>query len=164
MRVRAVGRATLGFLVNNAWRACLSLCPGALCVASYLSKAQFLKGLDLTNNDIGDAGLTALSSALPAIRALRVLRLDKNAFRGQGVRALAVALRSLPFLRILSLADNYLEDPVALNELGASLSATPHLVELSFRNCRVCDDGERGGRHEDMLHPRPHLPFLAPFF
>ena len=84
--------------------------------------------IDLSNSDVGDAGLGALARGLPACLSLLHLNLNGTLAGDEGVAALAVALTPKP-LSSLSLGARSLLPPQAASEEWRE--ATWHTTECS---------------------------------
>ena len=97
-----------------------------LCGAIATGKLVKLKSLDLRNNQIGDAGATALAEVADKLPKLEGLWLRNNQIGDAGVAALAEAAGKLPQLKALALQYNRKISQQALDALKAALP-----------NCRV---------------------------
>ncbi len=114
----------------------LSLTEGSLSAAKFATLAEGgtfagLTVLDLSENALGAAGVSALAASLP--EGPRLLALSACALRDAGVRRLA-AWRGLSSVRVLMLDDNDITDAGLL-----TLAESPHtaaLEGLSLRNNR----------------------------
>ena len=115
-----------------------------------LAKFTSLEALDLSRNQLGDAGVQALSKV--AFGNLRRLGLDYNRVGDPGARALA-ASPGCARLRALSLTGN-----VITNDGAAALAASPVAASL-----RALTLGQNmiGARGADALVKSPHLKRLA---
>ena len=105
-----------------------------------------LKDLYLRRNNIGDAGMSALSGAIASgsLGKLEYLGLGKNDIGNEGMKALASAItsRSLPNLQNLWLQDNRLGDAGMTALSGAIASGSlPNLLELHLSNNQIGDKG-----------------------
>ena len=116
--------------------------PGARACASMLRGFPSLSSLTLSNNPLGDAGVTALSDALVAGGApqLSQLRLRSVAMRRAGLKAFAAALASIPLLTVLDVSGNGFGDEAA-RVLAGSLRHTPALTALFARGNLIAESG-----------------------
>ncbi|XP_067092022.1 LOW QUALITY PROTEIN: NACHT, LRR and PYD domains-containing protein 12-like [Osmerus mordax] len=99
---------------------------GCASLGSVLKSTSFLRQLDLSNNDLKDAGMKLLSAGLGnPLCKLEILRLSGCLVTEEGCASLASALRSNPFhLRELDLSYNHLGEK-GLKLLSAGLE-DPH--------------------------------------
>ncbi|ROJ33222.1 NACHT, LRR and PYD domains-containing protein 3 [Anabarilius grahami] len=115
---------------------------GCAALASALRSNSHLRELDLTENKLGDGGLTLLSDGLKDPHCkLEKLRLNKSGVTAEGCAALASALRSNSHLRELDLTENKIGDG-GLTLLSDGLK-DPHckLEKLTLWNCNITDEG-----------------------
>lgn len=85
---------------------------------------RLIKGLDLTQLQIDDAGASVLAN-LPHLAGLEVLNLTENQIGDAGAAALANASHLLAGLKVLNLWKNQVGDPGAM-----ALANSPHLAGL----------------------------------
>ena len=98
-----------------------------------LAKCEHLNKLDLSDNRIGDGGLSALIEGLPA--SVSDLSLYANQI------ALARQLLLLRF-QILGLANNFSSSPAGAQVIAASLANPKCLLEqISLYGCNIGDEG-----------------------
>ena len=98
--------------------------------------------LDLTSNDIGYDGVTALAGAIDALASLEKLFLSFNNIGDKGVKALvdACASGALPALQTLALAVNYIGD-AGLTALADACASGTSLKVLDLRLNHIGDNG-----------------------
>lgn len=87
---------------------------GASALAVALRKNHVLQTLDLSTNGIGDQGVTALADALQFNTSLTYIDLHACGVRDKGATALAAALENNCTLAVLNLKANYLTDEGAV--------------------------------------------------
>ena len=97
-----------------------------------------LRHLDLCDNEIGDAGVAAIASALIAHPALTTLVVRANEVGDAGATALAAAIRSNGALRELDLGDNNVSCRGAVDLLCA-LAGNDKLADLNLGTNRLAD-------------------------
>ena len=108
-----------------------------------------LRHLDLCDNEIGDAGVAAIASALITHPALTTLVVRANEVGDAGATALAAGLRSNGALRELDLGDNNVSGRGAV-ELLCALAGNDILVDLNLGTNRLADT-IHAGRVETAL-------------
>lgn len=89
--------------------------------------------IDLGNSGLGDAGVSALASALPP--TLSSLDISDVACGNTGMSVLAGALRSTSMQRFASNKNPAISEP-GWRAFGACLPFLPDLIELSLHSCR----------------------------
>ena len=121
----ALGHALRSSKVEHLGLAMNPIGPlGARHLADALRRNNHLVTLDLAFCEIGDEGAEAIGVALRSNTRLRELRLQGNGISMRGAAALADALRVNPVaLRSLNLRLNELDEPAALELLGAARDA-----------------------------------------
>ncbi len=97
-----------------------------------------LTSLDLEGNGIGDAGATALATALQTNTTLTSLNLECNGIGAAGATALATALQTNTTLTELNLEHNDIRDVAAVALLSARLCCTVHLDRNHFDGAKDC--------------------------
>ncbi|XP_067084488.1 NACHT, LRR and PYD domains-containing protein 12-like isoform X2 [Osmerus mordax] len=116
---------------------------GCASLGSVLKSTSFLRQLDLSNNDLKDAGMKLLSAGLGnPLCKLETLRLSGCLVTEEGCASLASALRSNPFhLRELDLSYNHPGEK-GLKLLSAGLE-DPHcrLEKLKLSGCHITEEG-----------------------
>ena len=113
---------------------------GAISISQALMVNQILKELHMNDNNIGDEGITAISSSLSQSCSITKLNVMRCGITFTGVRTLAKALSTNHNIRILWLYDN----PITVD--GA------HLIMKSAVDNGVCEfvwiDNEYGDDEE----------------
>ncbi|TPX58155.1 hypothetical protein SpCBS45565_g08064 [Spizellomyces sp. 'palustris'] len=103
-------------------------------ILSPLSRSgAFLRELDLSCNEIGDAGAGVLAAFLKDDMSLEVLDLHSNNISSNGVTALARALHVNDKLNVLDLSDNVAGNEGGM-ELANMLQINSTLTHLHLRN------------------------------
>lgn len=100
-----------------------------------------LKCLNLTENQLGDDGVTALTSALVGTHSLRDLDVRKNGLTALGCIAACQALQSNIGLEKLTLACNSIGDKGASQGLAPLLRVHPTLQTLELHRTDLTDAG-----------------------
>ena len=129
--------------IHHTWEQPGIGASGMAIIAAALPRG--LEVLDISGNEVGDAGIEALASAivLRSLTGLRELKLPLNSISNAGVVALAAALRSLPGLQleVLNLDHNWIGANGSIALAGA-IRAGVHVRRLMLAGNNV---GERGG-------------------
>ncbi|XP_067084502.1 NACHT, LRR and PYD domains-containing protein 12-like isoform X1 [Osmerus mordax] len=107
----AVLRSPLWNLETLRLSGCHITEEGCASLSSVLKSTSFLRQLDLSNNDLKDAGMKLLSAGLGnPLCKLETLRLSGCHITEEGCASLSSALKSTSFLRQLDLSNNDLKD------------------------------------------------------
>eukprot|EP00899_Mesostigma_viride_P009368 jgi/Mesvir1/18432/Mv14298-RA.1 len=109
-------------------------------LASALQRRQ-IRRLDLGDNDLGDAGIEVLASAIGKDAPLISVHLNGNAISKHGVAALADAFSHNATLQKLDLRDNPIGGDGAAALAGLLGTGSCHLASLGLCGCDVCDFG-----------------------
>ena len=146
----------LGFKELNLFDSGLTPAGLAPIIAAALRRGFAGEGLTRLNvsiNNIGDAGLTTLASVLPT--TLRYLTFGDTRCGTVGMRAMAAALPRLRRLQYLSCAANAHAHPV-IGDAGweALADALPQLTELATLDASSCNMGSAGGMAIAAALPR----------
>ncbi|XP_046881713.1 NACHT, LRR and PYD domains-containing protein 12-like isoform X2 [Hypomesus transpacificus] len=115
---------------------------GCASLSSALKSASFLRQLELSNNDLKDAGMNLLSAGLGnPLCKLETLRLSGCHITEEGCASLSSALKSASFLRQLELSNNDLKD-AGMKLLSAGLgNPLCKLETLRLSGCLVTEEG-----------------------
>ncbi|XP_046881841.1 NACHT, LRR and PYD domains-containing protein 12-like [Hypomesus transpacificus] len=115
---------------------------GCASLGSVLKSASFLTQLDLSNNDLKDAGMRLLSAKLGTpLCKLETLRLSGCDITEEGCASLSSALKSASFLRQLELSNNDLKD-AGIKLLSAGLrNPLCKLETLRLSGCHITEEG-----------------------
>ena len=113
---------------------------GATALADALRVNKSLETLDLDDNHIGDAGATALADALLVNETLETLFLTRNEIRDAGATALADTLLVNETLKNLFLDDNYIGEAGA-TALAGALHVNKSLKTLYLSGNYIGDAG-----------------------
>ena len=104
----------------------------AIIILQALSNITSLKGLDISNNHIGDKSSEALASVvIDNTRVEKLLLSDNNL--GDGILEVAKALQHITSLRLLDLGKNNMPKEVS-GELALAIKSNGHLEKLSLNN------------------------------
>jgi len=90
-----------------------------------------LETLDLTGNNIGDAGAEMLAVVLERNTALKELKLESNGIGSEGAAKLATALETNSALTTLDLKDNNIGDD-GVSKLATALETNAALATLKL--------------------------------
>jgi len=146
--------ASLGKLIamGEAMLCCLRSCSlpynllgqdGATKFGDVLGRMPGLTHLDLSFNNIPDAGIAALSKGLQCHPALQLCNLTGNVISNIGAADLATVIASKPpFLEFLNLSVNNIQDDGA-RSLATSIAANPELTTLGLRGNPLSTDARR---------------------
>ncbi|XP_062339606.1 NACHT, LRR and PYD domains-containing protein 3-like isoform X1 [Osmerus eperlanus] len=115
---------------------------GCASLSSALKSTSFLRQLELSNNDLKDAGMKLLSAGLGnPLCKLETLRLSGCHITEEGCASLSSALKSTSFLRQLELSNNDLKD-AGMKLLSAGLgNPLCELDTLRLSGCLVTEEG-----------------------
>ncbi|XP_062307505.1 NACHT, LRR and PYD domains-containing protein 12-like isoform X1 [Osmerus eperlanus] len=115
---------------------------GCASLSSALKSTSFLRQLDLSNNDLKDAGMKLLSAGLGnPLCKLETLRLSVCHITEEGCASLGSVLKSTSFLRQLDLSNNDLKD-AGMNLLSAGLgNPLCKLETLRLSGCHIAEEG-----------------------
>ncbi|XP_067084506.1 NACHT, LRR and PYD domains-containing protein 12-like isoform X2 [Osmerus mordax] len=115
---------------------------GCASLGSVLKSTSFLRQLDLSNNDLKDAGMKLLSAGLGnPLCKLETLRLSGCHITEEGCASLGSVLKSTSFLRQLDLSNNDLKD-AGMKLLSAGLgNPLCKLETLRLSGCLVTEEG-----------------------
>ena len=118
-------------LVDFSWKHLLS--ADIPMIADLLPTCAELRELDLSHNNLGDAGAILLASCLhSACKSLEIIRLTRNGITGHGCEALARFLsdaKASSNVKHVDLSLNALHDDSAI---GAALATNTSLVDLDL--------------------------------
>jgi Leucine Rich repeat len=89
--------------------------------------------LDLADNELGDAGMTAFAEKLRVCPSLQDLKLSANQIGDLGAKAVAQTLHAFPHLKQLELDQNEIADS-GMVELSKDLHACPDLFLLNLND------------------------------
>jgi Leucine-rich repeat (LRR) protein len=103
---------------------------GIQIIASGLKNMKSMTHLDLSNNKFGDDGTREVASALKELNSMTHLDLHDNKIKKSGGLALAAALNSIPDLKYLNVGHNKLGNA----GVRALISAMPPMVNLTYLN------------------------------
>jgi Ran GTPase-activating protein (RanGAP) involved in mRNA processing and transport len=121
--------------------------PGAVrCIADGLGSNTTLLEVVLSNNALGDDGLSMLVRGLwPRNTVLQKLMLEDNRIAATGVHALVdrmVLENNVSFITDLNLGGNPIRsDGASFLANALESNSLPHLARLSLCNCSIGDDG-----------------------
>ncbi|XP_062319080.1 NACHT, LRR and PYD domains-containing protein 12-like isoform X3 [Osmerus eperlanus] len=115
---------------------------GCASLSSALKSTSFLRQLELSNNDLKDAGMKLLSAGLGnPLCKLETLRLSGCHITEEGCASLGSVLKSTSFLRQLDLSNNDLKD-AGMKLLSAGLgNPLCKLETLRLSGCLVTEEG-----------------------
>ena len=132
---------------------------GASALAVALRKNHVLKTLDLSTNGVGDAGVTALADALNSNSSLTYLDVHACGIHDAGATALAQALENNCVLSVLNLKANYIGDAgaIALAKVARRSKSLRALITSS-------NDIERAGEQalEEAVYDNDNLVDYMP--
>ena len=97
---------------------------------------SFVKQLDLSFNNIGNVGASALATALKQDHFIEVLDLRSNSITGEGAAALSEAIEAHDKLVYLDLSDNPIGDEGGL-KLASTLQVNTVLSSLLLSGCSI---------------------------
>jgi len=107
-------------------------------LANSLCYVPGLKVLSLSRNNLGPS-ITVLADNLYSVRGLTQLELSQTQMDEEGVTALSNGLRSLAKLEVLDISHNSLGS--AITVIADHLQRTPYLTELNMTNTEMgCDE------------------------
>ncbi|XP_062307503.1 NACHT, LRR and PYD domains-containing protein 12-like [Osmerus eperlanus] len=138
----AVLRSPLWKLETLRLSGCHITEEGCASLGSVLKSTSFLRQLDLSNNDLKDAGMKLLSAGLGnPLCKLETLRLSGCHITEEGCASLSSALKSTSFLRQLDLSYNDLKD-AGMKLLSAGLgNPLCKLETLRLSGCHITEEG-----------------------
>ncbi|XP_046881696.1 NACHT, LRR and PYD domains-containing protein 12-like isoform X2 [Hypomesus transpacificus] len=115
---------------------------GCASLSSALKSNPVLRELELSNNDLKDAGMKLLSTGLGnPLCKLETLRLSGCHITEEGCASLSSALKSASFLRQLELSNNDLKD-AGMKLLSAGLgNPLSKLETLRLSGCHITEEG-----------------------
>ncbi|XP_062313781.1 NACHT, LRR and PYD domains-containing protein 12-like isoform X2 [Osmerus eperlanus] len=115
---------------------------GCASLSSALNSTSFLRQLELSNNDLKDAGMKLLSAGLGnPLCKLDTLRLSGCHITEEGCASMSSALKSTSFLRQLDLNNNDLKD-AGMKLLSAGLgNPLCKLETLRLSGCHITEEG-----------------------
>jgi Ran GTPase-activating protein (RanGAP) involved in mRNA processing and transport len=126
---------------------CLISNDGAKSIAEALGrKDNFMKELDLRENQIGDDGAAALAQALTIKQGLLTLDLRENQIGNKGAQSIANALSNQSTLTDLNLSDNQIGNEGA-QSLAGSLTLNTQLKRLLLYANLIGDSGAKSFLH-----------------
>ena len=107
-----------------------------------LSKRAFanLESLSMTNNNIGDSGITVLAKTCANLSSLKNLWLDGNQIGNGGIVSLVGAVSALHNLEGLFLDGNQIGN-VGIVSLAGAVSTIPNLKDLFLQGNSITADG-----------------------
>jgi Ran GTPase-activating protein (RanGAP) involved in mRNA processing and transport len=114
---------------------------GGEAMALALKHNPKMKVMDLTGNRVQNTGLAAIAAALPTNRKLRQLSLSSNNITSKGTGALGSALQRNFSLKRLTLSDNGIDDQGA-SHLGPAVRNSHSLKSIDLSYNRICRKGD----------------------
>jgi len=116
---------------------------GALSLQGLLVNSEYLLGLNVSNNELGDLGSQALARGLSQTTCLvQKLDISSNQVDEEGARAMASMLRINKTLRELNISFNFVGDE-GTKLMAAALLRNVSLRRLSLRRNDITDKGAK---------------------
>ena len=117
-----------------ATKCCLT-CTGAVNISKVLRINETLKYLDISDNSIGDDGISAISNGLHNNTTLVQLVARSCEFCSRGAENIAKMLQSNKTLKYLDISCNHIEDDGAA-AVTCSIQTNTTLTELMLHECK----------------------------
>ena len=121
-------------LIQLVARTCKFCVKGAESLAKMLQVNKILTHLDISNNDIGDDGITAVTCSVQANTTLLELTAFKCEFHSKGLQSIDEMLKNNKTLKKLDIAYNGDEDVVISKVVDTFFKSDCNLIELNLGN------------------------------
>ena len=136
---------------------CNIVCNGALNIGEFLKIHKTLRFLEISENSIGDDGISAISDGLYDNTTLIQLVANSCQFQHRGGKSIAKLLQVNKTLKYLNIANNNIGDD-ATASIALSIQGNATLVQLNISNCKFHSEGAK--KFAEMLRVNETLKLL----
>ena len=127
-------------LVRLSVEKCCLTCTGAVNISKVLRINETLKYLDISENPVGDDGISAISDGLHVNTTLIQLLVHSCEFHSKGAKSIAEMLQTNKTLKYLEISDNHIGDDGAM-AVACSVQANTTLCALELHDCKFYSKG-----------------------
>ena len=119
---------------------CCLTCTGAVNISKVLRVNKTVKYLDISDNPVGDDGISAISDGLHDNTTLIQLVACSCEFHSKGAESIAKMLLTNKTLKYLDISGNHIEDD-GITVVACSIQANTALCELELHDCKFHSKG-----------------------
>ena len=115
---------------------------GAVIIGKTLMLHEALKHLEISDNPIGDDGISAISDSLHINKSLIQLVAFNCEFHSKGAKSVAKMLQANKTLKYLDISENQIGDD-GTAAVALSIQANTTLILLNISSCGFCNQGAK---------------------
>ena len=127
-------------LVRLSVAKCCLTCTGAVNISEVLRINKTVKYLDISDNPVGDDGISAISDGLHVNATLIQLVARSCKFYSKGAESIAEMLQTNKTLKYLDISGNHIDDD-GITTVACSIQANTTLDELKLHDCNFHSKG-----------------------
>ena len=127
-------------LVRLRVKKCCLTCTGAVNISKVLRINKILKYLDISDNAVGDDGISAISDGLHNNTMLVQLLACSCQFHSKGATSISKMLQTNKTLKYLDISGNHIDND-GITAVACSVQANTTLCELELHDCKFYSEG-----------------------